>query len=598
MFRKNVRHLQIPLTSHVDELPTPLRERLQNSWAETFYREFFCRLDEQAFAVLYADQPSRPNVPVNVLVGLEFLKAANGWSDEEMYNEFCYNVQVRYALGYRHLGEGYFDLRTLYYFRERLARHMQETGENLLEQAFEQVTDEQLRAFSLKTGKQRMDSTLLASNIRQMGRVQLLVTVLQRVWRMLSEEDQQRYADLFAPYLKKHAGQYVYRLKKEDLPVHLQRIGEAMRRLLTELEAAYGDQPTYHILARVFAEHFRLEPEGLQVKEAGELSASSLQSPDDLEATYREKRGQGHRGYVVNLAETCDPENPVQLITQVQVAPNTTDDSVLLAEALPDLKARTGVETLITDGSYGSSNNDVLLAAHQVTLIQTAMRGRPQDPERFYLEDFQVQADASGRPEQVTCPKGKSARVSASLSGKTWVAVFGQTCATCAERARCPVVQGPPCPPRRGAVPPQGDGGWGAWVLRFRTEALQRAERRRRSRQHQERGRNLRAAVESTVRSVKHPFAGGKAPVRGRFRVACMVIGSAAVVNVRRLHRFWQARVRPPQAERGPQGGRKRQPGRVEPPVCSSVFAFVRAIRALPWRFLALQPLQPPALGW
>jgi hypothetical protein len=31
-----------------------------------------------------------------------------------------------------------------------------------------------------------MDSTLLASNIRQMGRVQLLVEVLQRVQRMLS----------------------------------------------------------------------------------------------------------------------------------------------------------------------------------------------------------------------------------------------------------------------------------------------------------------------------------------------------------------------------------------------------------------------------
>jgi hypothetical protein len=41
------------------------------------------------------------------------------------------------------LGEGYFDLRTLYYFRERLARHMQATGENLRQQAFEQVTDEQ-----------------------------------------------------------------------------------------------------------------------------------------------------------------------------------------------------------------------------------------------------------------------------------------------------------------------------------------------------------------------------------------------------------------------------------------------------------------------
>lgn len=49
---------------------------------------------------------------------------------------------------------------------------MQETGENLLGQIFEQVTNEQLWVFSLKTGTQRMDSTLLASNIRQMGRIQ------------------------------------------------------------------------------------------------------------------------------------------------------------------------------------------------------------------------------------------------------------------------------------------------------------------------------------------------------------------------------------------------------------------------------------------
>ena len=72
-----------------------------------------------------------------------------------MYDEFCYNIQVRYAVGYRQLSEGYFDLRTLYYFRERLSRHMQESGENLLEKAFEQVTDEQIKAYHLKTGKQR-----------------------------------------------------------------------------------------------------------------------------------------------------------------------------------------------------------------------------------------------------------------------------------------------------------------------------------------------------------------------------------------------------------------------------------------------------------
>ena len=91
--------------------------------------------------------PSRPNVPVNLLVSLEYLKASNDWTDEELYDNACYDIQVRYAVGYRQLGEGYFDLRTLYYFRERLSRHEQETGINLLDQSFEQVTDKQLQAF-------------------------------------------------------------------------------------------------------------------------------------------------------------------------------------------------------------------------------------------------------------------------------------------------------------------------------------------------------------------------------------------------------------------------------------------------------------------
>jgi hypothetical protein len=156
MFKKKRRHLQIPLTSHVDELPEKLHTRLKKSWAEVFYQQFFCRLNEAAFEVLYADLPSRPNVPVNVLVGLEYLKAGMGWTDEEMYDQSCFDVQVRYALSYRQLGEGYFSMRTLYYFRERLSRYMQETGKNLLDEAFEQVTDEQVEAFELKTGKQRM----------------------------------------------------------------------------------------------------------------------------------------------------------------------------------------------------------------------------------------------------------------------------------------------------------------------------------------------------------------------------------------------------------------------------------------------------------
>lgn len=76
-------------------------------------REVFMRLDEQPFAVLYAAEDSRPNTPVNVLVGLGILKSGNGWSDEGVLRPLSYDVQVRYALGYRNLGDGEFSLRTL-----------------------------------------------------------------------------------------------------------------------------------------------------------------------------------------------------------------------------------------------------------------------------------------------------------------------------------------------------------------------------------------------------------------------------------------------------------------------------------------------------
>ena len=304
MFKKNNRHLQPVLIASVNELPEELRERLEGSWSGVFYREFFSRLDEGRFAVLYADMPSRPNVPVNVLVGLEYLKAGFGWSDEEMYEAFLYNLQVRYALGYDEFGTGNFDLRTLYYFRERLSRYMQEKGVNLLDQAFEQVTDQQLAALQLKTGLQRMDSTLVASNIRQMGRLQLLVEILQRVHRMLSEDDQVHYGTDFAPYLQGHAGQYVYRLKVEENATHIQQIGEFMQRLLDELKEAYRENPIYQVLERVFKEHFRVEGKIAKAKIGRELSAASLQSPDDLEATFRQKGGKGYRGYVANWTET------------------------------------------------------------------------------------------------------------------------------------------------------------------------------------------------------------------------------------------------------------------------------------------------------
>jgi len=351
MFRLNPRTHQPALLSDLNRLPTAQRERLEQSWAGTFRREVFECLDERAFAGLYSDVASRPNIPVNVLVGLEALKAGFDWSDAELHDAFTFNLQVRYALGYDNLGDGEFDLRTVYNFRRRLSDHQQATGVSLLDQAFAQVTDAQVAAFQVKTGRLRMDSTQLASNIRNFSRLQLLVEIAQRVQRMLTEAERTRYAERFAPYVRGTSGQFLYHLKGESTAPHLQQLGELFQSLLVELEANYAAHETYQLLARVFREHFQpikpSDPIGLvQPQPGAAISPDSVQSPDDLDATYRTKSGTGYTGYVANVTETCDPANAFQLILHTQLAPNTTDDTQLLREALPTLVERTDLDTL------------------------------------------------------------------------------------------------------------------------------------------------------------------------------------------------------------------------------------------------------------
>jgi hypothetical protein len=533
MFRENKRHLQPLLISHVNDLPAKQRQLLTESWADTFYRECFCRIDEGVFAVLYADVPSRPNIPVNVLIGLEILKAGFGWSDEQLYEAFVFDMRVRYALGYHQLGdEGAFDLRTLYNFRQRLSHYNQEQGSNLLAQAFRQITDLQLEAFKLHTNQQRMDSTQIASNMVDASRLQLLVEALQRVQRMLSESDRARYADLLSAYCKGTSGQYVYRIKGQDATdQHLQAIGQVMYRLVVELEAAYGQQSVYQMLCHFFVDNFQLACAQVQLKPNDQISANSLQSVDDLEATFRRKGNQTYKGYVANVTETCSPDNELQLITHLQVAPNTVDDAGLLVQAVPELKARTELDTLYTDGGFGSPAADKMLLEHHVEQVQTAIRGTAPDPQRFSLADFAIEQEADGRPVYLTCPHGQRVAVQPSRTTGYLAAFDPLVCAV------CPAALEGRCRARPGKRDPR-------FKLSFTTEEVNWAARRRRSRARAGEAKNRRAAVEATVRVLKHPFRAGHLPVRGLFRVTCMMLGAAAMVNVRSIYRYGLAQAK------------------------------------------------------
>jgi hypothetical protein len=565
VFRANKGHLQMQMLTTLDGLPSAQSKRLEGSWAAVFYREFFSRIDETLFAVLYSEKDSRPNIPVNVLVGLEALKSGFNWSDEEMYDALCFNLQVRYALGYRNLGEGQFDLRTMYNFRHRLSLYMQETGENLIAKSFERVSDEQIESFHLKTGKVRMDSSQIASNIRNMSRLHLLVEVLQRVYRMLSETDRALHAALFAPYTKGTSNQYVYRVQGEEGATHMQAIGEAMRQMLHALAPAYSQHATYRMLRRVFAEHFLIEQERLRLKAGKELSSGSLQSPDDMEATFHTKNDRPHKGYVTNVTETCNPDNDLQLIAKVQTEPNVANDDDMLIKAIPSLKERLGIEEVHTDGGYNSDDSFQVLRANGIGLVQTAIRGHSPH-EHLGLDQFRIEtaspdapgegresdpsspppdaakepdptpgtpsasqcaSPAKGCPVRITCPNGQTVEIE-QVESKTeyerYRAHFDAgRCSACPFADKCPTRELKSKPQR---------------TLSFDERDVEIARRRQRIAHDQQAGINLRVPIESAIASLKQPFNYDQLPVRGLFRVDMVLIGCAAMVNVRRIYRY------------------------------------------------------------
>lgn len=581
MFRENKTHLQLRMLTTVDSLPQPQSTRLAESWAGTFYSEFFSRINEKALAVLYSHKDSRPNIPVNILLSLEALKSGFGWSDEEMYDAFCFNLQVRYALGYRNLGEGQFDLRTIYNFRHRLSEHMRKTGENLVDKAFEQVTDEQIASFHLQTGTVRMDSSQIASNIRNMSRLHLLVEVVQRVHSMLNEADRTLYADDFSPFTQGTSGQYVYRVKGEDGPAHMQRLGELMGKLLKELAPTYGKHPIYQMLERVFAEHFLVEQERLHLKAGKELSSASPQSPDDTEATFRSKNRHCYRGHVANLTETCHPDNPFQLIAKLQVAPNVTNDDDMLIEAVPSLKERLDISEIYTDGGYGSEGSEQVLRDNGIDHVQTAICGHPPGT-RIGLDQFEIVRSEADKPVQVTCPRGQTVAVEASKGSERYLAHFDSSkCSSCPLQEKCPT-HALKLEPYR--------------TLQFDRRDADVARRRQRMVRERQSGRNLRAAIESTIASLKQPFNYDQLPVRGLFRVHVVLLGSAVMANLRRIHRYVTGR----KPEKGPLADvvalqtAEMTPAVVSPSLPAGFLSCLRSLRSNIGRF-AIRQRQPYA---
>ena len=96
------------------------KRMLEKSWAKTFADKVFPAIDENIFSVLYSEKASRPNTPVNVIVGTLILKEALNVTDDEIVEARAFDIRYQYALHTTSFEEQPISDRTLSRFRARV----------------------------------------------------------------------------------------------------------------------------------------------------------------------------------------------------------------------------------------------------------------------------------------------------------------------------------------------------------------------------------------------------------------------------------------------------------------------------------------------
>jgi hypothetical protein len=378
------------------------------------------------------------------------LKDGQDWTDEQLFDACDFNILVCHDIGLNNLSDEAPCGATYCNFKVALLNHYIESGENLLEKAFQKTTATQIIRYNVNGKWVRMDSKLLHSNVATGTRLSLCLSVLLKFYRGLSEThhtllnkvSSEEDKTFFAELIKQSVSQQTYRLNKSATKSPLLQSGQVAHILLQIFEGIEVEH--YDLVQRIWQDHFEFcknskdeagnPPTGdktedsispHQLKDIKNQPGTTLQSAHDPDAAYRNKpdsKKQVVVDYVSNITETCaeveEEENiiPLRLITDIQTEQVTHSDDKFFIPALQNSEQVLGqkIEASLTDSAYNSVENLKFTRdpEHLIEWFLTAIQGTESnyDFEKIDGNTYKVTDRINDRIQTAT-QKGKSYRI-------------------------------------------------------------------------------------------------------------------------------------------------------------------------------------------
>ncbi len=440
MFAENkTDYEQISMFNSMFGLTEREQKFLEKSWAKPFAEYIFPAIDEKPFAVLYSGRPSKSNTPVNVLVGASLLEQMMDLSDDEILNALMFDIRFQYALHTTNFKEQPLSDRSLGRFRARCLAYEVETGTDLLHNAIASLTDEIAKIMKIDSSLKRMDSMMIASNIRRMSRLDLIYTCTANLVKCMQKLkiELPEGSDLFHYTEENDRNKVIYHNRSTAAG---ERIAEILKddKFLVKLSKEHIDElcetSEYQLFIRMLNEQTTQDKSGdyhlkqaktsdkntvvsetaskgennqsdsvensNEAKEDG-MNSGILQNPADPDATFRSKDGKNYRGYVGSITESSTTDKRYSIITDYEYDTNNTSDQEFGRRALEKMESFEQGAVVTADALFHSEEMEKLASEKNITIVNTNLTGR-QVPD-FYAE---FEFNESGRV--VKCPGGFS----------------------------------------------------------------------------------------------------------------------------------------------------------------------------------------------
>lgn len=330
------------------------------AWHNQFRQHVTSQIDENSFKPLYCSDNGTPNAPIRVLIAMMILKEAEGLSDQKLFENCRFNMLTRSAIGLVNADDVVPTESTYYLFRKRIVDYDKAGNENLLDVVFSQVTKKQCIDFEVSGKRIRMDSKLLGSNIAWLSRYELIHETFRLFYNEIKQfgKIDQATIETLDGLLKLEGNKITYTCSSDEIKTRLQQLGALIYRILPLFSTT--DALHYQTLKRVFDEQFKVDENKIIVgREKEEITAQSVQSPHDTDCTYRNKGGNNVKGYSINITESCDDGEVLNLIGHVDVRNASTSDLDFLQDDIKKVQEvfTSKVEAAHVDGAYHSEDN-------------------------------------------------------------------------------------------------------------------------------------------------------------------------------------------------------------------------------------------------